>query len=54
MLAPALALIGFLLLIALVVALGMRSTNLYERAQQERTNAAPSAARSVAARAPEW
>jgi hypothetical protein len=51
MLSPVLALIGFLVLIALVIALGTRSTNLYERDRQElRNHPAPSAA----ARAPEW
>jgi hypothetical protein len=45
MLWPVLAtLIGFLVLIALVIALGTRSTRLYERDRQERSNAAPSAA----------
>jgi hypothetical protein len=32
---PVLALIGFLLLMAMVIALGTRSTRLYEQAQRE-------------------
>ena len=46
MLWPVLALIGFLMLIALIIALGIRSTMLYERAQLGQTRAAPPAARS--------
>jgi hypothetical protein len=47
MLWPVLALIGFLVLVALVIALGTRSTRLYERAQQDQTGAAPPPARPI-------
>jgi hypothetical protein len=47
MLWPVVALIGFLVLMALIIALGTRSTRLYERAQQGQTSAAPPAAQSI-------
>jgi hypothetical protein len=51
---PVVALIGFLLLMALVIALGTRSTKLYERAQQVQTSAtSPAAHRSVVAEPPD-
>jgi hypothetical protein len=41
------ALIGFLVLMAMIISLGTRSTKLYERAQQGQTSAAPPAAQSI-------
>jgi len=47
MLWPALALIGFLVLTALVIALGTVSTDRYEREQRAGTKSAPPAAESI-------
>jgi len=44
---PVVTIIGFLVLIALVIAMGTRSTKLYERAQQGQTGATSPAARSI-------
>jgi hypothetical protein len=44
---PILALTGFLVLTALVIALGTRSTRRYEWAQQDQAGAAPPASRPV-------
>ena len=47
MLWPTLALIGFLVLMAFVIALGTRSTNRYEREQRRPTRAALPSAQSI-------
>jgi hypothetical protein len=44
---PVMALIGFLVLMALVIALGIRSTKLYERARQGQPSATSPAAQST-------
>jgi membrane protein implicated in regulation of membrane protease activity len=44
---PALALIGFLVLTAVVIALGTGSTNRYEREQRARTSSAQPAAQLI-------
>jgi type II secretory pathway pseudopilin PulG len=43
-----LAMIGFLALMALIIALGSQSTRRYERAEQGQSSAAPPAAESIA------
>jgi len=50
MLWPVVALIGFLVLMAVIIALGTRSTKLYEGAQQGQTSATPPAQSFAAGR----
>jgi hypothetical protein len=55
MLWPVVALIGFLVLMALIIALGTRSTELYERAEQGQASAAqPLPSPPAAAEPPDW
>jgi hypothetical protein len=44
---PAVALLGFLVLTVLVIAMGTRSTARYERERAERTTSRPSTAEAV-------
>ena len=50
MLWPAVAVIGFLVLVAVVIALGTVSTGRYEREQRSRARAARQPAKSVGVR----